>query len=369
MRLVYVLLSPTPGMHQYTADLANRMAADHEINLVTNRQWPADRYDARIRVHGVCRARNTGLAAESLRLWELTDIGRLLADLDPGLVHFTGPHLWNTALMRRLRREGTPILHTIHDLEPHSGTGYGRLLNYWNRAVIARADHILVHGEIFRRQLISEGVESGRVSAWPILHLFCSLRLQQALSVTPPEVVREPFVLFFGRQEPYKGIDVLLAAFDQLAGADALDGWRLVIAGPGRARTRPASLPGYVDWREEFVGDEAAVDLFRRCGVVALPYRDASQSALIPAAYFFSKPVVATTAGALPEYVENGQTGLLVGPGNADQLAAAILEITRDGKRGENMGVKGRQWYDSWRIEEARALFDLYASLALSNGK
>jgi glycosyltransferase involved in cell wall biosynthesis len=128
-------------------------------------------------------------------------------------------------------------------------------------------------------------------------------------------------------------------------------------------------LPSYVDWRQGFVGDDAAVELFRRCAVVALPYRDASQSALIPAAYYFRKPVVATSAGALPEYVEEGETGLIIEPGNPDQLAAAIREFILDAKRGESMGMKGREWYDSRRIEEARALFDLYASLALSNGK
>ena len=45
MRICYVLLSPTFGMHQYTADLANRMAqADHQVHLVTTRHYPRDRY-------------------------------------------------------------------------------------------------------------------------------------------------------------------------------------------------------------------------------------------------------------------------------------------------------------------------------------
>ena len=53
MRICYVLLSPTFGMHQYTADLANRMAQDnrgevdggsHEVSLVTTKHFPQDRY-------------------------------------------------------------------------------------------------------------------------------------------------------------------------------------------------------------------------------------------------------------------------------------------------------------------------------------
>ena len=44
-RICYVLLSPTLGMHQYTADLANRMVrADHDVSLVTTSHYPRDRY-------------------------------------------------------------------------------------------------------------------------------------------------------------------------------------------------------------------------------------------------------------------------------------------------------------------------------------
>lgn len=45
MRIVYVLLSPTFGMHQYTADLANRMAEQgHAVVLVTTTTFARDRY-------------------------------------------------------------------------------------------------------------------------------------------------------------------------------------------------------------------------------------------------------------------------------------------------------------------------------------
>ena len=66
-----------------------------------------------------------------------------------------------------------------------------------------------------------------------------------------------------------------------------------------------------------------------------------------------SLPVVATRSGGIPETVENGKTGLLVDPGNEDQMASAILDLYRnEGKRWE-YGEAGRR-----RVE---AEFDLAA--------
>ena len=52
----------------------------------------------------------------------------------------------------------------------------------------------------------------------------------------------------------------------------------------------------------EYVSDEKRAELFRRASVVVLPYIEASQSGIIPIAYRFGKPVVATTVGGLPEW-------------------------------------------------------------------
>ena len=69
MRLCYVLLSPTFGMHQYTADIANRMAnAGHEVHLVTTRRYPPDRYAPGVTVHTPVGERNTGLSLDALSL-------------------------------------------------------------------------------------------------------------------------------------------------------------------------------------------------------------------------------------------------------------------------------------------------------------
>ena len=142
------------------------------------------------------------------------------------------------------------------------------------------------------------------------------------------------------------------------------DGSRLVLAGPGSLETLWAGdLPSRVEARNRLIGDEEALDLFRRCGLLVLPHVDATQSALISAAYFFRKPVIVTRSGALPEYVQHGQTGYVVEPRNAEQLADRILEVFCDPDRLRAMGEAGHRWYQQQRHLEYQALQNVYAAV------
>jgi glycosyltransferase involved in cell wall biosynthesis len=98
---------------------------------------------------------------------------------------------------------------------------------------------------------------------------------------------------------------------------------RVVIAGPGHLGQRiRGDLPTNLEVRQRLIRDDEALDRFRRCGLVALPYLQASLSARVTAAYAFCKPVVLTRTGALPEYVVAGETGWVVPPGDAKAPAA-----------------------------------------------
>ena len=69
MRICYVLLSPTFGMHQYTADLANRMAlAGHDVHLVTSVRYPRASYLPVVTVHTPVDTRNTGFSRDDRRV-------------------------------------------------------------------------------------------------------------------------------------------------------------------------------------------------------------------------------------------------------------------------------------------------------------
>ena len=365
MRICYVVLSPTFGMQQYTADLANQMCgAFHEdlrqhwpVTVITNRRVPRDRYAPRAKVESVVDIAGTGLQKTNISVRGFNAVYRAIREAQPDVVHFTGPHVWNPALLFRLKQVRIKTVHTIHDLDPHSGTGYGKLLYVWNNSILRTANHILVHGQVYRNRLLKQGLSAQQVSYAPLLHLFLSYEREAALRQAPPAVSTEPFALFFARIEAYKGVDTLLDAMRQLEST----GLRAVIAGKGEIE---GDVPHNVEIRNQWMGDAEAIDLFARCSVVVLPYRDATQSALIAAAYFFRKPVIVTRSGALPEYVNDGVTGWIIEPGNPQALADCLRRVWQVREQTQRMGEAGRAWYESQYQSELATLQQIYEHAA-----
>lgn len=376
MRICYVLLSPTWGMHQYTADLANRQSDEGcEVQCVTTRSALRDRYSPHVTLHTPVANRSSGFSAEGvLGVTHSSRLVRMICDLQPDVVHFTGPYLWNPLLLNMLRKAGIPTVHTLHDLHPHAGTTYGRLLYAWNGWVRHAAGHLLVHARCYREALLAQGMGIGQVTCTPLTHLFVGYATGRALMRADGggpsaargslDVVYEPWALFIGRLEEYKGLHVLVDA------ARLLDQGvkRLIVAGPGTAAPmRQAPLPGNLELRNRLIGDDEAIDLFRRCGVVVLPYVEASQSALVAAAHFFHKPVIVTRAGALPEYVSDGETGWIVPANEVDALAQALEDALSDPERLARMGGAGRTSYERWRQDEGVALRQMYANVEVGS--
>jgi glycosyltransferase involved in cell wall biosynthesis len=365
MRIVYLMLSPTFGMHQYTADLANRAAQHHEVHLITTANCRRDRYAPTLRIHTPLITTATAFSREALRFWSLSKIQRIIRELEAELVHFTGPHLWNLPLVRWLNWQGIPVIHTIHDLEPHEKTLAAVPHREWNRMIVRSADSILVHGRRYRDSLTASGWSRSEVRFTPLLHLFLSYQATAAFEKEDVDPIYEPFALFFGRLKPYKGLDVLLDAWGrlpfQVRGGQAGNRIGLVIAGEGHLpKTAPQTLPPGVEVLNKLVGDDEAIDLFRRCSLVILPYTGATQSALIGAAYRFSKPVLVTRSGALTESVEEGKTGFVVEPNDSQGLAGAVAAAFSDPDRLRAMGEAGRTWYETRRSEETDSLLSLY---------
>lgn len=375
MRICYVILSPTFGMHQYTADLANRAAGSYdgdgqspaEVTVIAPLGMPHTRYAPRVTVKATTQINGTGFKLSNLSLRGLRQVYDVIVAARPDVVHFTGPHIWNPLLLWLLRRAGYPTVHTLHDLDPHSGSGYGQLLYPWNNAIKRFADHILVHSQGYRARLTTEGIAARRVTHVPLLHLFVNYASEKLLSEQvaqqrlPQADVNDPFALFFARLEPYKGVEVLLEAMRRLHAQSAEPRLRAVIAGKGDDQPWMADpLPPNVELRNRLIDDPEAIDLFSRCGVVVLPYLDATQSALIAAAYYFGKPVIVTRVGALPEYVSDGETGWLIDPRDPQGLARCLQVAFRDPAHLARMGQAGRLWYETQRQFERRTLSLMY---------
>jgi glycosyltransferase involved in cell wall biosynthesis len=150
---------------------------------------------------------------------------------------------------------------------------------------------------------------------------------------------------------------------------------RIVIAGEGEELGRYRQLmthPERFEVLNEYVSNERRAELFARVSVVVLPYVEASQSGVIPLAYRFGKPVVATTVGGLPEMVDDGRTGYLVPPRDAQALAGAVVRLLGDAGLRQRLGAAGRALLDAVCAPEvvARQTFASYErALAPGSGR
>ena len=229
MPIVYVLLSPTFGMHQYTADLANRTADSRfetsppdvqkmedglRATVVTTTAFPRDRYSPAVQIHTPISGRTTGFGREGLDLVAYRRLQSVIFNLQSStsrsqstIFHFTGVHAWNLPLVYALRRRGAPVIHTLHDLDPHAGVRFAGLIRLWNRLILASGCRILVHGRRYRDRLLAQGLPPGRVTFAPLLHGFWgyAAEYQAAAARTQFSPAQPRHVIFFGRLAWYKG--------------------------------------------------------------------------------------------------------------------------------------------------------------------
>jgi glycosyltransferase involved in cell wall biosynthesis len=158
------------------------------------------------------------------------------------------------------------------------------------------------------------------------------------------DVAREPnSVLFVGNSEDRnKGVRYLLAALSRLRAHVPFH--LTVVHRPGSKgaprMVQQFGLHGRVTFLER-LSTEELVEQYNRAQIVVSP--SLYEGFGLPAAEAMAcgAPVVATTAGALREIVEDGVSGLLVPPGDVEALAAAIRALLEDPERCRQMGEAG----------------------------
>lgn len=155
----------------------------------------------------------------------------------------------------------------------------------------------------------------------------------------------ERIILFFGAIRPYKGVEYLVDAFAQIE-ANFPDARLLVVGKPMnfdveslRKRIKQLEIEQKTKLIAEYIPNEEIENYLSSAEFVVFPYVTASQSASVFLAYAYSKPVIVTAVGGLPEIVEHKRSGLIVPPKDADSLADALEELLRlDQEKLNRMG-------------------------------
>lgn len=353
VRVLLVDLWDGPGHSLYTGALASALAARPElqVGLAINQSMDRRRYRGPIEFLPV-RA-PTGLEAGqwgrvALQPIELVRSLAAMRRFGPDVIHIVFTYPWYSAAMAFVARIA-PVAVTMHDITPHHGEDSAR-----NRlgigSAVRHAGAVFVHGEAARAEALRRYPSlEGRLHT--IMHGGFEFPRSSADDEGKVEdglgdgVEPEPMTfLFFGRLLPYKGLAAALAALEKLlvAHPDA----RLIIAGEGDVsgeRGALERLSANVEIINRRVTEDELAGLMGRAQAVILPYTHASGSGVVATAAAFARAAIATRVGGLVDMIEDGKTGILVEPGDADALCAAMARAIADPVGMVSMGQAARE--------------------------
>jgi glycosyltransferase involved in cell wall biosynthesis len=326
---------------EYCVRLASALAEHATVLLLLNEALGApftSQLDSRVHYTPIPRVRHRqGLRQIRRNRWILQQ----LRDFRPDVVHLQQGSMWLNMALEFVHT--FPLVLTVHDAQRHPGDKLSRKTPYFfSKMGFRRADRLIAHNLYVKALLHQElGIEEEKVDVVPHIQLGQGGIGEDAGC---EEADHGRTVLFFGRIWPYKGLDCLIRAEPWIS--QQLPDIRIVIAGQGEEFERYRRLmvhPEHFVVLNRHIADAEVAMLFRQASVVVFPYTEASQSGVIPIAYTYGKPVVATMVGGLPEMIEDGVTGFLVPPDHEKRLADAIVAILRDDAQRRRMGEAGKR--------------------------
>ena len=144
-----------------------------------------------------------------------------------------------------------------------------------------------------------------------------------------------------------KGIDVLLRAFALVRDRDPE--LRLVLAGDGPLRSGLEEIAASLKIADkvDFLGQQGrtqVANLLHACEVFVLPSRSEPFGIVLVEAMACKKPIVATTAGGIPEIIENRRNGILVRPNDDNALAEALVTGLEDSDLRHQLRLRSRHF-------------------------
>lgn len=159
--------------------------------------------------------------------------------------------------------------------------------------------------------------------------------------------IKNNFILFLGRFNKVKGIDILLQAWNLIKNNAEIQNTKLVIMGVNFGfETEMQKMIEELEIKDSVIvirkpPREDVLAAYSACQFLALPSRW-ELSPLTPLEGFaFKKPSISTTAHGIPYTIKDGENAILVEPENHMQLAEAILELLKDEKKRNDYGNAG----------------------------
>ena len=317
-----------PHFEEYSLQLANALCESHRVTLYIELSRLNEEYYRRELVfHPELTIRNVPFSSPFAPFQLCLNLIRSKIDI----LHIQEP----SGLMRAIAClcaliaivPFSKIVLTVHDPVPHPGRdeAIARKLSIIRRITRRFADIVCLHGT-YCFQAYESKFALNRQKLCLIDH---GVILSESVNTPRPNGPLR--ILFFGRMERYKGVEVLLEAV-KICRADGTE-FSLTICGEGpeldRLQPEFGKLPK-VDVLAGYAPAWRLIELLKQSDCVALPYLSATQSGVLAAAFGNGRFVVGSQVGGIPDIVQNMVNGILVPPNDPVALARAFQTVAND---------------------------------------
>ncbi|MCD6568967.1 glycosyltransferase [bacterium] len=291
------------------------------------------------------------------------EISRVLDKYHPDLIHLQDPLFISQALATEAKERNIPVIATQHSslafplaylglpklLQRFAGQIMAKILanfynNYLNLMIVPSRyikSEVQKWGVTIPVQVISNGIDlnffkTGRVSE----------EFLQEYKIA--DLVNEPLVLYTGRIDKDKNLEVLLEAIPLvLQRVNA----RFLLVGSGDLKEKLITKVQESSFKNRVTfigplkpGDEDLPEFYQLADLFVMPSYIEAQSLVTMEAMASGLPIVAANGGALPELVRDGENGFLVDPHNPQSFAEAIIKILTNPELAKRFSLKSKEF-------------------------
>lgn len=319
------------GIAQFNASLYRALEKEHAVKAFTfSRQYPELLFPGKTQM--VENDENADpipsvRVLDSINPLSYIKAAKKIKEFEPDLLimkywmTFLSPSLGSAA---GLLSKKTKIITVLDNVIPHEKRFFDNALTKYflnkNDAFVAMSDAVM--NDLYSLKPKAKCIRMPH----PLYDHFGEIKDREnacrELNINP----RNKNLLFFGFIRDYKGLDLLIEAFNNLDSS-----YNLIIAGECygsfdkyQEQINKSPLKNNIYIFTDYIPDSKVPVFFGAADVCILPYKSATQSGITSIAYHFEVPLIATNTGGLKETIEHGSTGLMVPKPESNLISEAV---------------------------------------------
>lgn len=286
---------------------------------------------------------------------------KVIANDRVDIVHCQG---WYSGLaaIESSRAWSIPLVATIHQFERGSSSlplnALARTMLVLQEYLVQNSNRIICYSKFMAKELEAAFPQhSGKLRVVPngVNAQLCAPREITEAAKASPSIS----IVYVGRLEVRKGINVLVEAFRSLNQLSSEVTLRIVGTGPLESDLRKLTAK---DSLIKILGRKTGEDLleeYHRADIVVIPSTYEAFGLIALEAMAAGKPVVASATGGLKEIIVDGKTGMLVTPGEPSELATALERLIADPELRHTLGIEALDEANNWSWERTAHLTNI----------